>query len=50
MSPLDAKILKSLDPRDSFPLVDYILEDYSNNSFNTLISNVYIPSVPEISI
>ena len=50
MSPLYAKILKSLDPRDSFPLVDYILRDYSDNSFNTIISNVYIPSFSEISL
>ena len=43
MSPLDAKILKSFHPEQHFPLVDYVLKDYSNNSFKTLISNVYIP-------
>ena len=42
-----AKVIKELAAKESCVIVgrcaDYVLKDYSNNSFKTLISNVYIP-------
>ena len=32
MSPVDARIFKSLGPKMGFPLVDYILQDQRNNT------------------
>ena len=54
MSPLDARILKSLDPRYSFPLVDYVLSNHTGNSFRDTfeikLSNVYIPNLSGVTI
>lgn len=50
MSPLDARILKSLRPSRSFPLVDYIVEDKHVKDYEIKLSNVYISDFSEISI
>lgn len=50
MSPLDAKILKSIPQIDCFPLVDYILKDSQSTGYKTLVSNVYVPPFPEVSL
>lgn len=50
MSPLDARILKSLQPSRSFPLVDYIVEDKHVKDYEIKLSNVYISDFSEISI
>ena len=54
MSPLDARILKSLDPSYSFPLVDYVLISPSGNKFKETfeikLSNVYIPNLSGVNI
>lgn len=54
MSPLDARILKSMNPRYSFPLVDYVLSSSTANKFRETfeinLSNVYIPNLSGVNI
>lgn len=50
MSPVDARIFKSLGSKIGFPLVDYILQDQRNNKYELRLSTVYLTSVSEISI
>ena len=50
MSPLDARILKSLNPGENFPLVDYVVETVNDHSYETLLSNAFIPSFEEIEL
>lgn len=54
MSSLDARILKSLNPHHSFPLVDYVLnsstDDEFRRTFEINLSNVYIPNLSGVTI
>lgn len=50
MSPIDALILQTMNPKDNFPLVDYVIEDQRTDSYEVILSNVYITSLPNINI
>ena len=50
MSPVDARIFKSLPTRGSFPLVDYIIEDPDTHRYNIQFSTAYLSSIPDISM
>ena len=54
MSPLDARILKTLNPRYNFPLVDYVLSSSTGNDFRETfevnLSNIYIPNLSGVNI
>lgn len=50
MSPIDAKIFKSLASSEGFPLVDYIIENIDTNRYKVQFSTAYISSIPDISM
>lgn len=50
MSPLDAKILKTMEPDTPFPLASYIVRDVQNHDYQTILSNVYLAPFKNISI
>lgn len=50
MSPLDARILKTLEPNRDFPLVDYVLQDRNSATYDIQLSNVYLPPFPDVTI
>lgn len=50
MSPLDAKILKTINPKKPFPLASYRLKDTNSFNYITALSNIYIPPFEYISL
>lgn len=50
MSPMDARIFKSLSPKTTFPLVDYILEYQDTHQYVVMYSEIYLPSIPNVDI
>ena len=50
MSPIDAKILKTLHPDRIFPLVNYVLENRQTLGSEIKLSTVYISSLPDIDL
>ena len=50
MSPIDARILKTLHPKYNFPVVDYVLENHLTSSYELQFPAVYISSLSDIDM
>lgn len=50
MSPLDAKILKTMEPDTPFPLASYIMRDVQNQDYQTILSDVYFAPFENVTI